>query len=101
MPRVSAPSGARAGAGAGAGARGARGGAAEARARWTADVGDYPADARWSGDGAWVAVACAEGAVLLLDGRTGAVRHRLAGHRGGTLAVAWSAPTDGAPAPDR
>jgi WD40 repeat protein len=62
-------------------------------ARWHADVDDYARDAQWSRNGALVAVACAEGAVVILDGATGAVRHRLLGHPGGALRVSWSAPS--------
>lgn len=67
-------------------------GVPELRPRWHADVGEYAVDARWSPDGACVAAACADGAVVLLDGATGQVRHRLDAHAGGTLALAWSAP---------
>jgi WD40 repeat protein len=59
--------------------------------RWQADLADYATDARWSHNGALVAVACAEGAVVILNGATGAVRHRLFGHTGGALVVSWSA----------
>jgi WD40 repeat protein len=62
--------------------------------RWHAEVADYATDAQWSRDGAVVAVACAEGTVMILDGTTGAVRHRLSGHAGGALRLSWSAPSD-------
>ncbi len=69
-----------------------RGGAVDLSARWTIDLNDYPVDARWSHDGALVAVACAEGAVFILDGTTGEPRHQLRGHADGALRVAWSSP---------
>lgn len=62
--------------------------------RWTADVGAYPTVVAWSRDGAYVAIACAEGYVLIVDGTTGGVAHVLAAHAMGTLAADWSAPTD-------
>ncbi len=70
-------------------------GAPELAPRWRAEVDDYVVDARWSRDGALVALACGEGQVVLLDGATGELRHRLGGHARGALAVAWSTPADG------
>ncbi len=44
----------------------------------------------WSPDGKFLAVAGTDGALVVLDAATGAVRHQLAGHRMGAMRVAWS-----------
>ncbi len=44
----------------------------------------------WSPDGKLLAVAGTDGALVVLDATTGAVRHQLAGHRMGAMRVSWS-----------
>lgn len=44
----------------------------------------------WSPDAKFLAVAGTNGALVVLDAATGAVRHKPAGHRMGAMRVAWS-----------
>lgn len=44
----------------------------------------------WSPDGNHLAVAGTEGTLVLVNARTGELRHRLAGHRNGAIQVWWS-----------
>jgi WD40 repeat protein len=57
---------------------------------WSVNVGDHVQSLDWSADGGWLAVALIGGPVWILDGRTGEVMHRLAGHEGGAFRVAFS-----------
>ena len=57
---------------------------------WTAQLDDYAIDLGWSPDGRWLAAASAVGPVTVFDGAAGAKRHGLAGHAGGTNAVAFA-----------
>lgn len=57
---------------------------------WRFAADDYITALAWSPDGATLAAASAAGPVQLLDGVSGALRHRLPGHTMGTLALAWS-----------
>jgi WD40 repeat protein len=61
------------------------------RLQWSVEVDDHINSLAWSPDSKWVAAASVSGPVVILDGRTGQVRHRLAGHRFGTCEVAWNA----------
>lgn len=56
---------------------------------WAATLDDYVIDLAWSPDGALLATASATGGVTLYDAATGTVRQMLAGHDGGTNAIAW------------
>jgi WD40 repeat protein len=53
------------------------------------ELGDYPVDAAWSGDGRSLAVAGGEGAVLLLTPAAPGPARPVGRHQGGVLAVAW------------
>ena len=57
---------------------------------WTAQLDDYAIDLAWSPDSRLLAAASAAGAVTLFDGASGAKPHGLAGHEGGTNAVAFA-----------
>ena len=52
------------------------------------ELGDYPVDAAWSGDGRSLVVAGGEGAVLRVTVASAAPVERIGEHAGGTLAVA-------------
>ncbi|MBL9213935.1 MAG: PD40 domain-containing protein [Opitutaceae bacterium] len=56
---------------------------------WAASLDDYAIDLAWSPDGSVLAAASASGGVTLFAAATGAVRHALPGHDGGTNALAW------------
>jgi WD40 repeat protein len=56
---------------------------------WAGQLDDYVIDLAWSGDGALLAAASASGPIALCSAADGARRHELAGHDGGTNAVAW------------
>jgi len=60
------------------------------RPRARIELGDYPVDAAWSGDGRTLAVAGGEGGVLLL-GADSCQPQVIGRHQGGVLAVAWQA----------
>jgi WD40 repeat protein len=53
------------------------------------ELGDYPVDAAWSGDGRTLVVAGGEGALLMLS--LGTAPQVIGRHQGGALAVAWQA----------
>jgi WD40 repeat protein len=55
------------------------------------ELGDYPVDAAWSGDGKTLAVAGGEGALLLLSTAAAGKPQAIARHEGGVLALAWQA----------
>lgn len=51
---------------------------------------DFPVDAAWAPDGASCAIACGEGALVLVDFKgTAPAVHELGRHAGGALALAW------------
>lgn len=52
------------------------------------ELGDYPLDAAWAGDGGSLAIAGGEGAVLLADAGPTLASRQIGLHRGGGLAVA-------------
>jgi len=56
---------------------------------WTAQLDDYIIDLAWSRDGTQLAAASAAGPISLYDAATGALRHTLPGHDGGTNCIAW------------
>jgi WD40 repeat protein len=56
---------------------------------WAAVLDDYVIDLAWSPDGAILAAASAAGEITLLDAASGAVQHKLAGHKGGANCLAW------------
>ena len=56
---------------------------------WAAALDDYCIDVAWSPDGHLLAAASAAGSITLFDSASGAVRHVLSGHDGGTNAIAW------------
>jgi WD40 repeat protein len=58
--------------------------------RWRVMGSDYVTALAWSPDGLTVAAASASGPILLLEGETGRVVHKLPGHGMGTLALDWS-----------
>jgi WD40 repeat protein len=62
---------------------------ARLRARARIELGDYPLDAAWSGDGAALAVAGGEGAVWMVPMVSGASPQVLARHEGGVLGLSW------------
>ena len=62
---------------------------ARLRPEWTAELEGYPVRVAWAPDGAHLAVALAEGPVVLFDAE-GARRATLPGHDVGTQDVAWS-----------
>jgi WD40 repeat protein len=53
------------------------------------ELGDYPVDAAWSGDGKTLLVAGGEGQLLLLAPDTPAPPQLIGRHEGGVLAVSW------------
>jgi WD40 repeat protein len=53
------------------------------------ELGDYPVDAAWSGDGRLLVVGGGEGAVLLLASAAGSSPRSIGRHEGGVLAVTW------------
>jgi len=53
------------------------------------ELGDYPVDAAWSGDGKAVLVAGGEGQLLLLAPDVSAPPELIGRHEGGVLAVSW------------
>jgi WD40 repeat protein len=55
------------------------------------ELGDYPVDAAWSGDGNTLVVAGGEGNVLLLPVAPPRQPQAIGRHAGGVLAVAWQA----------
>ena len=57
---------------------------------WAATLDDYVIDLAWSPDGSLLATASAAGGITLYDAATGAVKHGLAGHDGGTNCLSWS-----------
>jgi WD40 repeat protein len=57
---------------------------------WAAELDDYVIDLAWSPDGTMLAAASAAGPVSLFAMDDGANRQELAGHDGGTNAIAWS-----------
>ena len=59
------------------------------RPRERIELGDYPLDAAWSGDGRNLVVAGGEGGVLLLSATAGELPRPIGRHEGGVLAVAW------------
>jgi WD40 repeat protein len=59
------------------------------RPRNRIELGDYPVDAAWSGDGTALAVAGGEGAVLLLAASSQWQPQLIGRHPGGALALAW------------
>jgi WD40 repeat protein len=59
------------------------------RPRERIELGDYPVDAAWSGDGRSLAIAGGEGGVLLLPIAAPAPPRVIGRHEGGVLAVAW------------
>ena len=59
------------------------------RPRERIELGDYPLDAAWSGDGRSLVVAGGEGGVLLLSATAGELPRPIGRHEGGVLAVAW------------
>jgi WD40 repeat protein len=59
------------------------------RLRERIELGDYPVDAAWSGDGKMLAVAGGEGGVLLLSMPSAQQPQVLGRHQGGALAVTW------------
>jgi WD40 repeat protein len=59
------------------------------QARGRIELGDYPVDVAWSGDGKALLVAGGEGSVLRVAMSTPPTSDRIGRHEGGTLAVAW------------
>ena len=57
--------------------------------RGRVDLGDYPVDAAWSGDGKQLLVAGGEGSLLRVASSATAPVERIGRHQGGVLAVAW------------
>jgi WD40 repeat protein len=59
------------------------------RPRERVELGDYPVDAAWSGDGKQLVVAGGEGGVLLLSGAAPQQPQVIGRHDGGVLALSW------------
>jgi WD40 repeat protein len=57
--------------------------------QWSAALPDHVIALVWSPSGRQIAAAAVSGTVVLLDADSGGVRHTLAGHHFGTMAVAW------------
>lgn len=59
--------------------------------RWSHHLDDFPIAVICSRRGALLAAALSSGPIVVLELQTGAVVARLAGHKGGTLSLSWSA----------
>lgn len=57
--------------------------------RWRGRVSEYVLAGDWSPDGKSVAVIAADGAACVFDAATGAVKHTIAAHTGGGMALSW------------
>lgn len=58
--------------------------------QWKVNAGEYVTAMEWSPKGDLLAVATADGTILLLDAKTGATTLELPGHPLGTLSLSWS-----------